>query len=477
MPAFCPNPQCGVEVPELYERKCLRLGKDFSCPFCNTIVPLGQDGNRILPPRALEDWAPADRFTSALVFTGIVGTAELERRIGEEDMRAAVKAHLTRARELIGLNRGALCNDVADRLLTVFHDVGPALDFVFALRSSPGDSRIEIKSCIHVGAAKVDGSGLIGKEVLYASGILKRIGEKGEVWLSTRAKEDLDWLQAQRFVHLEWEKRKRKLDIFGQETLWTLVGESRIVSILSSELVMDSVGEPHEGPLAALGLETSPQPTDRQNDVYHSPELSRVGANPPSDQDSWSDLREGAERQFCFLSVDVVGHSGLSRRHAKKRVDKVLCELRALTRRTCEFHHGKEFNWGGDGGMFWFFEGYPWDDSVSAGTSILAEIPNFNRTIASTALGEDIAIRVVCHLGLATYHRDHGDVRSRELNFLAKHERDLGSPNRLAITHAVYRELEISLKQLFSEAHNSPLKVIEDGGQVTIPFLWQRDPD
>jgi class 3 adenylate cyclase len=472
MPVFCPNPQCGVEVPEWYVKKCLDLNKDFSCPFCYATVPLRQDAIKIPTCRMLKEWAPADRFISAMVFVDIVKAAELEVRIGKEALNSAFKAHRYRAQELIELNRGGLCNNVGERLLAVFFDVGPALDFAIALHSDPGDHLIKIKSCMHVGAAEIDGCRLKGTEVVYALKILKIIGDKSELWLSARAMEDLDWLQAQRFVNLNWQKRKRKIDNFGQSVLWTLISDSKTADALWKEVAH---GESIKRQVTTLNMGDSMgemHKTGMQNALHSSAEPSRNKTSMSSAQDSWSDLHDGVERQFCFLSIDVVDHSGFLRRNAKKRVDKVLRGLRDLTSRICEHRRGKEFHWASDGGIFWFFEGYSCDDAVTAGSTILAEMPNFNSTISSPGVNENIAIRLVCHLGLATYHADHGDVRSRELNFLMKNERILGGQNQLAITQTVYGELDASLKPKFTEAPKSPLKIIEDGNETAIPFYW-----
>lgn len=223
MTASCPNPDCRIEVPESYVKMCVERGIQFSCPICKTNVPLQ---NRLVPAIAgqtLKDWARADRLSLALVFTDVVGFTQLVRHKGDDVMQPVIEAHFAKARELIETYRGAFGNDTGDGVLAVFHDIGPAVDFATSLRLNPGHELIRIRSSIHIGAVAIKGNRLFGREVNFASRLLTAIGQKGEVWLSSRAKEDLDCLRAERHQNLNWISRNCKLKDFGRVMVWTLV--------------------------------------------------------------------------------------------------------------------------------------------------------------------------------------------------------------------------------------------------------------
>lgn len=65
-----------------------------------------------------------------------------------------------------------------------------------------------------------------------------------------------------------------------------------------------------------------------------------------------SGLKDGDERNFCFLSIDVVGHSKLSSIFSPESINNTLMNLRNWINPIIKDKNGTELNWGGDGGNF-----------------------------------------------------------------------------------------------------------------------------
>ncbi|MBU1345227.1 MAG: hypothetical protein KKD66_26755, partial [Proteobacteria bacterium] len=167
-------------------------------------------------------------------------------------------------------------------------------------------------------------------------------------------------------------------------------------------------------------------------------------------------LQDGDERNCCFLSIDVVGHSSFSAHFNPTDINNTLMNLRNWLNGIITKKGGKELNWAGDGGIFYFLqekvEDTAVDSAISSSYEILDTLPNFNNSKNSLfLLGKriDIRLRLSIDFGSLIYRKDPGNWHSEALNTAAKIN-SLAAPNSVLITHNVHRNLLDSLRTGFN---------------------------
>lgn len=108
--------------------------------------------------------------------------------------------------------------------MAAFKSVDEALDYACALQKHTGHPQVHIRAGIHIGPMHVEESDVFGGTVNFAARVVGAIQE-AEIWLSDRAKDDIDRLGAAHHKRLKWEQHKGvKLKGFpGKFTLWALV--------------------------------------------------------------------------------------------------------------------------------------------------------------------------------------------------------------------------------------------------------------
>ncbi len=127
-------------------------------------------------------------------------------------------------------------------------------------------------------------------------------------------------------------------------------------------------------------------------------------------------LQDGDERNFCFLSIDVVDHSTLSSQFSPENINHTLMNLRQWLNSIITSKGGRELNWAGDGGNFYFLqekvEDRAVDKAVSSSMDILKGLAGFNETKNQLYLKErrrDIRLRIGIDSGTAIYRKDPGN--------------------------------------------------------------------
>jgi class 3 adenylate cyclase len=181
---------------------------------------LAADQNR----PALMSWAGGDRALLAVVFTDIVGSTAMGRRLGDERMNLVRSAHFERALALIRQYAGYEVKNTGDGVMAAVRSVGAALDFALALNADPGHEELAadgIRAGIHTGQTVVAESDLFGGEVDYAARVEQALSGPG-ICLSERAKHDLDGAASERHGNLQWEPFKADLKGIGSQQLWSL---------------------------------------------------------------------------------------------------------------------------------------------------------------------------------------------------------------------------------------------------------------
>jgi class 3 adenylate cyclase/GTPase SAR1 family protein len=244
--------ECGDPVPDSYVKRLREKGKkEFPCP-CGAAVPLTEPKERLTFRSRLEAmdksadtqrdfeafvmsakgetstrdflaWAGGEHVTLAIAFTDIVGSTALGEELRDEAMDEVRHAHFARSRKLIAQFKGRELKTIGDSFMAAFKSVNSALDYARALQSETGHPLVAIRAGIHIGQMKVEEADVFGGTVNFAARVIGAIKD-AEIWLSDRAKHDIDELGAQHHKALSWQRHenvpmKGFKDLF---TLWSL---------------------------------------------------------------------------------------------------------------------------------------------------------------------------------------------------------------------------------------------------------------
>ena len=224
----------GHPVPDDYVKLLLAQGKkEFACP-CGAVVSLVIPKERIsfrseveamdksadrqrdfdafvmsakgeTSTRNFQEWAGGERVTLAIVFTDVVGSTALGEEIRDEAMNEVRRAHFAQSRKLISKFRGREIKTIGDSFMAAFKSADSALDYAIKLHRNTGHPKIQIRAGIHIGPMHVEEDDVFGGTVNFAARVIGAI-KGAEIWLSDRAKEDIDRLGAAQHKQLGWKQ-------------------------------------------------------------------------------------------------------------------------------------------------------------------------------------------------------------------------------------------------------------------------------
>ncbi len=189
-------------------------------------------------------------------------------------------------------------------------------------------------------------------------------------------------------------------------------------------------------------------------DVYYEKvDVYKVSTDVLLPKQKESALNDGDERNFCFLSIDVVDHSRFSSEFNLANINDTLIELHKwLNSIITNKKNGKELNWAGDGGIFYFLQekvtDKAIDNAVSSSMDILNNLVDFNAS--HNQLKIDIRLRLGIDFGRTIYRKEPGDWYSDALNTAVKIQK-MAPPDSVLITQQVYKNLAEQLKNPFAK--------------------------
>jgi class 3 adenylate cyclase len=224
------------------------------------VVTVSSAGKSGLPAerQTLLGWAGGPRVTLAIVFTDIVGSTALNIELGDTRMREICDSHFARSAALVALHGGYEIKRVGDGVIAVFRSVESAFEYAGALQLDAGSPELQVRAGIHVGPVNVADGDIGGAEVAMAARVVGSI-PGAEIWVSSRAKADLDRSGANRDDG-RWHSHDVVLKGIGPERLWSIVADTDEAD-------------------ASLAAETEPSPEERCAEAarrYFVPELARV---------------------------------------------------------------------------------------------------------------------------------------------------------------------------------------------------------
>lgn len=216
-------------------------------------------------------------------------------------------------------------------------------------------------------------------------------------------------------------------------------------------------------------------------DVYYrgAKELEVKGLLP---KELESKLKDGDERDFYFLSIDVVGHSGLSSEFSPESINSTLMNLRHWLNPIITKKKGGKLSWAGDGGIFYFLQEKATDkavdNAVSSSMDILNGLSDFNSSSHNKLYIEgkrtNIRLRLGIDFGRAIYRAEPGNWHSQALNTATKIQGMAPQPNSALITSNVYRNLTDDLRTRLKEYFHFRKSSIKFKGQPLYIFSLER---
>lgn len=243
---------CGDPVPDSYVKRLREKNlKTFECPcggkvsllqpteklhFKSEVEMMDQSAERqrnfeifvesargeTSTPNFIE-WTGGERVTLAIVFTDIVDSTSLGENLKDERMNEVRRLHFAQSRKLIEQFKGREIKTIGDSFMAAFRSVEQALDYAIAFEANPGNAQLHIRAGIHIGSMRVEENDVFGGSVNFAARVVGAFKEAG-IWLSDRAKEDVDRGGAKQHRQLRWEKRGgvAMKGFPGTFTIWSL---------------------------------------------------------------------------------------------------------------------------------------------------------------------------------------------------------------------------------------------------------------
>jgi class 3 adenylate cyclase len=121
-------------------------------------------------------------------------------------MNEVRRAYFAQSRKLIAQFNGRGIKTISDSFMAAFKSANSALNYALALQKNTAHPQIQIRAGIRIGPMHVEEGDVFGGTVNFS---LRVVGAfKGaEIWLSDRAKEDIDRLGAVQHRWLGWQRR------------------------------------------------------------------------------------------------------------------------------------------------------------------------------------------------------------------------------------------------------------------------------
>ncbi len=133
------------------------------------------------------------------------------------------RTHFAQSRKPIAQFQGQEIKTIGDSFMAAFRCADSALDYALALQRETGDPRVRVRAGIHIGPIHVEESDVFGGTVNFAARVLGAVAD-AEIWLSERAKEDIERLGTDKYQRLGWQRHEAVAmkGFPGKFTLWAV---------------------------------------------------------------------------------------------------------------------------------------------------------------------------------------------------------------------------------------------------------------
>lgn len=170
----------------------------------------------------LEEWAGKSKLSLTCVFTDIVGSTRVARRLGgDDDWIPVVIKHFERARELKDSHDGYLIKVIGDACMVAFKSNIDAFNFATEFYIDTGDPLIRIREAIHFGRVWIIDNDMYGTMVNYTSRVQHSLEGQGIVISDSAVRDIRDVLgTSARKMGIRFVSREAQLKDFGTHTVW-----------------------------------------------------------------------------------------------------------------------------------------------------------------------------------------------------------------------------------------------------------------
>jgi len=179
--------------------------------------------------------------------------------------------------------------------------------------------------------------------------------------------------------------------------------------------------------------------------------LLGVGKTGQRGEPNWQNLQAKLVYAFCFLKIDIKGHSRLLDSYNTIEASDTLDSFEEFVELKVDARHGQIWGWQGDGGLCAFIIGDSVNDAVSCANDILDNLPQFNADRTKNKIREEIRVRIAVHYGTARYRYEKGRIHSPAINFVAHLEAKKGKINSVCISNDVWKELPDRFRSKFEK--------------------------
>jgi class 3 adenylate cyclase len=150
-----------------------------------------------------QTWAGAAKSVLAIAFTDIVNSTALNNQLGNEEMDTVRRAHFRQGRKLLLQFGGYEIKTIGDSLMVALRTAVDAFNWSLALYRETGHELIKIRAGLHVGQVQIKEDDAFGAMVNYAARVAGQ-ARGAEIWVSSRAKSDIDEERAAAHRSLRW---------------------------------------------------------------------------------------------------------------------------------------------------------------------------------------------------------------------------------------------------------------------------------
>jgi class 3 adenylate cyclase len=166
----------------------------------------------------------------AVLFTDIVGSTDLNERLGDEMMARIRKRHFDRGDRCLKINRGRRVKTIGDSIMAVFPTPSDALDFAIMFRADTGDENVRVRAGFHVGPVLIEGGDTFGSTVNYAARVTSQ-AQGPDIIVSNEAYKQIKSHKSQAHASIQWLKHSAmKLKGFkGKRLLWSIRDEEAAI--------------------------------------------------------------------------------------------------------------------------------------------------------------------------------------------------------------------------------------------------------
>lgn len=161
---------------------------------------------------------------------------------------------------------------------------------------------------------------------------------------------------------------------------------------------------------------------------------------------NWGTLVEGQEYTFSFMSLDIVGNSGLVREYSEETIRATYGDLRGIVQRSIERREGRLWNWEGDGGLVAFYFAKKFNAAVLSAIDILHELFLYNRL--ECRLKSPLGVRIAVHGGPCEFRHNTEDIVSDTIDRTLEIEAEHTEPNTVTVSNVVYLALDPLLQEM-----------------------------